>query len=157
MRVDPCRTKNNALCCMESNESVCEDNPVIVSGKDIPVAWFMSGFVVQCSRKYSDLGQCGTYIEIHRPNNPKIEEEAQIIVNFQNGFFTQYISTKNLCSGRYEFWIVVRTRNGSVLQYVKPFFSGYPSCKPFEIDEKFQENYLINKEKASQESGNLFD
>ena len=76
MRIDPCANKNNALCCQESNESVCEDNLVVISGKDVPIAWFMSGFVVQCSETYSKLGNCGTYIEIHKPNNPKIEEEA---------------------------------------------------------------------------------
>mmetsp|Transcript_16054 Transcript_16054/g.27074 ORF Transcript_16054/g.27074 Transcript_16054/m.27074 type:complete len:133 (+) Transcript_16054:711-1109(+) len=129
MKIDPCASKRNALCCQESNESVCEDNIVIISGKDVPIAWFMSGFVVQCSTVYSKRGNCGTYIEIHKPNNPYIEEEVRIVESYQSGFNTQYISTKNLCSGRYEFWIVVRSRNGSVLQFVKPFFSRYPSCR----------------------------
>ena len=53
---------------------MCEDNTTIVSGKDVPVAWFMGGFVVRCSVPYDKSGQCGTYIEIHRPNNPHIEE-----------------------------------------------------------------------------------
>ena len=61
-----------------------------------------------------------------------------------SGFNTQYISTKNLCTGRYEFWLVVRTRNGSILQYVKPFFSKYPTCKDYNIDPKYNENYANN-------------
>ena len=126
IRVDPCRFKSNELCCEESNESVCEDNTTIISGKDVPVAWFISGYVIQCSIKFAKLGTCGTYIEIHRPNNPKIEEELMLTKDYSSGFHTQYISTKNMCTGRYEFWMVVRTINGSILQHVKPFFSRYP-------------------------------
>lgn len=74
MRVDPCVGKSSATCCQESAQDVCEDNTTIISGKDVPIAWFVGGFIVQCSSEYSKRGQCGTYIEIHRPNNPKIEE-----------------------------------------------------------------------------------
>ena len=144
IRVNPCANKRNALCCQNSNESVCEDNTTIISGKDVPIAWFVGGYLVQCEKQFSKQGNCGTYLEIHRPNNPKVEEELQIELNFSNGFNTQYISTKNLCTGRYEFWLVVRTRNGSILQYVKPFFSRYPSCREFMIDEKYQQNYEKN-------------
>jgi len=70
MRVDPCANKRSGLCCEGANESVCEDNTTIISGKDVPISWFIGGFVVQCSVEYSKLGKCGTYIEIHRPNNP---------------------------------------------------------------------------------------
>lgn len=70
LRIDPCQNKRNPLCCMQSNLDVCEDNIVIVAGKDLPIAWFMSGFIVQCSVVYDKLGECGTYIEIHKPNDP---------------------------------------------------------------------------------------
>lgn len=98
-----------------ANESVCEDNTTIVSSRDVPIAWFMSGFIVQCGGYYDKQGLCGTFIEIHKPNSPDIVEETKIIKNFETGFYTQYVSTKNLCTGRYEFWIVIRTRNGSTL------------------------------------------
>lgn len=141
MRVNPCANKINALCCQQSNESVCEDNTTIISGKDLPIAWFVGGFIVQCSIAYDKREACGTYIEIHRPNNPYIEEAVQIRIPYMSGFNTQYISTKNVCTGRYEFWMVVRTRNGSILQHVKPFFSRYPTCRDYNIDEIFVDNY----------------
>ena len=77
MKVDPCRGKglNNDLCCDDSNEAVCEDNTSIVSGTDIGVAWLMTGYVMQCSELYKDTGTCGTYIEIHKPNNETKEDE----------------------------------------------------------------------------------
>ena len=39
---------------------------------------------------------------------------------------------------------MVRTRNGSILQYVKPFFSKYPTCRDYNIDMKYQDNYSDN-------------
>lgn len=72
---------------------------------------------------------CGSYIEIHKPNHSEIEDALPISKKYSSGFSTEFISTKSLCAGRYEFWFVVRSRNGSTLQYVKPFFSIYPSCR----------------------------
>jgi len=116
MLVDPCRLYGiSDLCCDGSNESVCEDNTIIQSGTDISVAWFTNGFVMRCSEKYEELLVCGTYIEIHKPNDPQIEEAYMISKTFSSGFSTEFISTKNLCAGRYEFWWVARSRNGSTL------------------------------------------
>mmetsp|Transcript_40128 Transcript_40128/g.38635 ORF Transcript_40128/g.38635 Transcript_40128/m.38635 type:complete len:160 (+) Transcript_40128:36-515(+) len=95
---------------------------------DIGVAWFMSGYVMQCSTLYTVTGECGTYLEIHQPNNETILQELRITSNYANGFKTEFISRKNLCVGKYEFWMVLRTRNGRILQHVKPFYSAYPSC-----------------------------
>jgi hypothetical protein len=61
------------------------------------------------------MGQCGTYIEIHKPNNPEIEDFYEITTSYSSGFKTEFLSTKNLCAGRYEFWLVIRSRNGSTL------------------------------------------
>jgi len=134
MRVDPCRLKGiNDLCCDGSNEAVCEDNTIITSGTDIGLAWFVNGFIMKCSEVYRDLGVCGTFIEIHKPNSHLVEESLEISITYSSGFSTEFISTKNLCAGRYEFWFVIRTRNGKILQYVKPFFSQYPSCTDEEI------------------------
>jgi hypothetical protein len=41
--------------------------------------------------------------------------------------------------------VVVRTRNGSILQFVKPFFSKYPTCREFNIDPEFTDNYEAYK------------
>ena len=88
-----------------------------------------TGYVMQCSSTYSLTNQCGTYIEIHKPYNESIVEELRITKTISSGFTTEFISTKNLCAGRYEFWLVLRTRNGSILQHVKPFYSEYPACE----------------------------
>ena len=76
MKVDPCRNKgSNDLCCDGSNEAVCEDNTSIVSGTDIGIAWLTTGYVLLCSDLYKDTKKCGTFIEIHKPNDETIVEE----------------------------------------------------------------------------------
>jgi hypothetical protein len=116
LKIDPCRNKgDNDLCCDGTNEAVCEDNPNISAGQDVSVAWFMTGYVVKCSDLFEEKRTCGTYIEIHRPNDETVLEEKLITKQISNGFTTEFISTKNICSGRYEMWLVVRTRNGSIL------------------------------------------
>ncbi|CDW82499.1 UNKNOWN [Stylonychia lemnae] len=130
MKVDPCRNMGTTdLCCDGSNEAACEDNTSIVSGTDIGIAWLTTGYVLICSDLYQDTKKCGTFIEIHKPNDETIVEELQILTSIASGFSTEFISTKNLCAGRYEFWFILRTRNGSILQHVKPFYSEYPACE----------------------------
>lgn len=75
MKIDPCRNKgDNDLCCDGANDAVCEDNTSIISGTDIGVAWLMTGYVMTCSGAYTDIGTCGSYIEIHIPNVPQYIE-----------------------------------------------------------------------------------
>lgn len=145
MRIDPCANKNNPLCCQSSNQDTCEDNTLVVGGGDLPVAWFFNGFVVRCSEEYEKVGQCGTYLEVHKPNSNEIIDETPILIHYHDGFQMQYVSTKNLCAGRYEIWAVVRTRYGNILQHVKPIFSRYPPCKEAQIDPKFKRNYEYYK------------
>ena len=116
------------------------------------MAWFTNGFVMRCSERYEEIRVCGTYIEIHKPGNPQIEEAYMLTKTFESGFSTEFISTKNLCAGRYEFWWVLRSRNGSTLQYVKPFFSIYPSCrKVVEVEPETFEDEEIEEEEEEGE------
>jgi hypothetical protein len=159
LKVDPCRSKgDNDLCCDGTNEAVCDDFPNISSGQDIAVAWMMTGYVVTCSDLFKEKGTCGTYIEIHKPYNETILEELLITKQISNGFTTEFISTKNLCAGRYEFWIVVRTRNGSILQHVKPFYSEYPSCDKIIIPTDTDNNTFFDPEaKVVYNNSEIFD
>ncbi len=74
----------------------------------------------------------------------------ELTKEFTNGFSTEFISTKNLCSGMYEFWFVLRTRNGKTLQHVKPFYSKSPSCTK-ETIEAGGFKYLSHFETRQQE------
>ncbi len=117
MIVDPCRGRgiDGDLCCDAANEGVCTDNPTIESGNDMSVAWFLNAFVFHCSDEYSNTKECGTFLEIHQPEDPRVIDDVQITRLYESGYATEFISSKKLCAGRYEVWYVVRTRNGSVL------------------------------------------
>lgn len=79
------------------------------------VAWLLNGFILHCSDDYRNTDECGTFLEIHRPNDPKVIQDMLIRRLYESGYGTEFISTKRLCAGRYEVWYVYRTRNGRVL------------------------------------------
>lgn len=81
---------------------MCEqDNTNITAGTDLGIAWISNNFSPKCENEF-DNQSCGRFLEIHRPGSPTILNEVKISEYYLNGFSTQYLSTKNLCAGRYE-------------------------------------------------------
>jgi hypothetical protein len=72
-------------------------------------------------------------LNINRPYNPVILSEQKVSPYYSPNFSFEYISLKHLCAGKYEIWLVYRTRLGKILDFVKPFFLEYPSCKCNEL------------------------
>ncbi|EAR94130.1 hypothetical protein TTHERM_00521970 (macronuclear) [Tetrahymena thermophila SB210] len=124
--VNPCKLVPSSSC-IESNTNL-QDQPYIIAGMDMLVAFYTNTTILHCSDEWSKLINCGSFIEIHRTLDPYIIEQIKIeeFQTLTNKFY--YFSTKKLCAGRYEIWYVVRTRIGVILQYTKPFFVSYPSC-----------------------------
>ena len=56
IRIDPCKGLgiDNDMCCDGTNEGPCQDNPIIESGTEVVIAWFMNEFVVHCSELYKN-------------------------------------------------------------------------------------------------------
>jgi hypothetical protein len=104
-----------------------EDNTDIVAGKDLEIAWISNNYIPLCQDEFNS-SLCGTFLEIHMPGNPKVLVDYKLNKYYVNGFSTVYLSTKNLCAGRYEIWFVSRVKNDLYLNYVKPFYIMYPSC-----------------------------
>lgn len=50
-----------------------------------------------------------------RPLNKTIIADYKINKIFEEDYFFFYLSTKDLCAGKYELWYVVRSRVGSVI------------------------------------------
>ena len=65
--------------------------------------------------------------------NPLIMQEKQITNTYSSGYKTIFLSTKSLCSGRYELWIVIRMRDFNYIIYIKPFNVLSPSCTCKEV------------------------
>jgi len=142
MKLNPCKNRTSDLCWDGTNEAPCGDNTVFESGQDLVVAWFTNGYIFQCHDIFSDFTSeivssygCGTFIEIHRPADSRVIEYISIYQLFRSGYSTEFISTKKLCAGRYELWFVIRSRNGRIMQHVKPFYSIEPSWTDAQIAE----------------------
>lgn len=126
--INPCKGQNEDLCKSLNNNETFTDNYKITATRDLLLAWFMNNYILKCGNEFANLDSCGTFIEIHRPFDLEIIEQVRLDqYNIQNFVFS-YISTKQLCAGKYEIWLVFRARIGKILQYVKPFFVEFPSC-----------------------------
>ncbi|CAD8111174.1 unnamed protein product [Paramecium sonneborni] len=101
--------------------SGCEkcDSPYIEGGPDMIIELNYTLYIVKCDQIWELHGICGTYLEVHKPLNKDIIYEQQIK---GKGTLRTQMLTKQLQSGRYEIWVVVRSKIGSVIQYVKSFY-----------------------------------
>lgn len=145
--IDPC-TNKKPFCC--EGLAICEDiisnnankkNTIkyedesddeifiksIVGGGDTEIAWIANGILPVCRSDFDD-NECGVFLEIHRPGSEIILVEKKILEDNRNGYKSELISTKNLCSGRYDLFFVFRNRGIFNLMYVKQFFVKYPTC-----------------------------
>lgn len=86
-----------------------------------------------CDSDFAGKISCGTFLEIHRPGNPAILSSVSLTEDTTEGFAMAFISTRDMCAGRYEVWFVIATRAGSFILYVKPFYTTEPSCTPQQI------------------------
>jgi hypothetical protein len=99
------------------------------------VGWYINNVLVHCSNEFNNQAWCGTFLEIHRPLNTAILHEKRITKYKTTDYSFDYLSTKDLCAGKYEVWFVFRTRIGYVLKFVKPFFIEYPSCTCHQLEQ----------------------
>lgn len=127
IKINPCKERE-PYCC--NNLAYCEkDNVNIIAHGDLEIAWTINSYLPVCGGLFNDKN-CGIFLELHRPASEDVLYEKKI-ANEQylvSGYKTEFISTKMLCSGRFEIWFVFRMRNGSYLVYVKPLFVDFPSC-----------------------------
>ena len=122
--INPC-VNYDQYCC-ESLAECIEENIEIQSKKDLEIAYIANNFLPLCENEFSDI--CGTFLEIHMPGNELILEKKQIPNYVSSGYTTLFLSTKKLCSGKYEIWMVMRIRGNNYLIYTKLFYVKYPSC-----------------------------
>lgn len=125
IRINPCLTKSSAFCCEGMNEGMCEDNPIIYKGPNLPIAWSCNNFVVICGGAFFETTECGTFIEVHLPNSTEIINEIIVSSFYSSGFHMESIYTRELLPGAYELWWTQRDRTGRWILYIKPFYIAY--------------------------------
>ncbi|KAM3137083.1 hypothetical protein pb186bvf_010811 [Paramecium bursaria] len=100
----------------------CLDYPIMTQGPDFLLTITYSyGFTVQCQLLWELKQVCGTFIEIHKYLNKEILQQIQL-QDFSLQNLGIYISTKDLLPGRYEIWLVFRSRIGSIIVGLKSFY-----------------------------------
>jgi hypothetical protein len=67
----------------------------------LEIAWISNNFVPICENEFNN-DDCGSFLEIHMPGNSKILYKYKISDYYVNGFKTVFLSTKQLCAGKYE-------------------------------------------------------
>ena len=128
--INPC--KNFQQYCCENYAKCQEENELnITAKKDLELAYVLNNFLPHCEGVFDSI--CGAFIEIHMPGSDLILESILIERSFSSGYRTIFISTKNLCSGKYEVWMVIKTKTMNFLIYTKPFYVLYPSCTCFDL------------------------
>ncbi|OMJ70971.1 hypothetical protein SteCoe_30945 [Stentor coeruleus] len=125
IRINPCKGKTNEFCCEGMNEGMCQDNPVISKGPNLPIAWSCNNFIVICNNEFFEREECGTFIEVHLPNSTDIINQIRITTFYKSGFHTESIYTRELLPGYYELWWTQRDRTGRWILYIKPFYIAY--------------------------------
>jgi hypothetical protein len=125
IRINPCKGKSSEFCCEGMNEGMCADNPVIYRGPNCPIGWSSNNYVVICNNQFFETEECGTFIEVHKPNSTYIINKIRISQLYYSGFKTESIYTRELEPGKYELWWVERDRTGRWLVYVKQFYIAY--------------------------------
>jgi hypothetical protein len=142
IKINPCLHVNDDYCCNEKSEGMCLDNPFVKATSALIVAWSFNNFLTQCYNEFSDEAECGTFIEVHRPNQPRVLSDKRVVEDYSVGFTTVLVDTSQLCAGYYELWWVIRTRTGRVLQYSRQFFIAWPSCSKDQVKEAISNSTL---------------
>mmetsp|Transcript_8976 Transcript_8976/g.12681 ORF Transcript_8976/g.12681 Transcript_8976/m.12681 type:complete len:224 (+) Transcript_8976:45-716(+) len=135
IRIDPCRDHaltggRNDMCCFDTSVAACQDYNSTEAGSDLKVAYFQNAHIPSCRNTgFNDDINCGTYLEIHKPDDPRVWADGAIDGEpFINGYRTVNIATYRLCLGEHEIWWVVRTRSGPYVLKKRSFFITGPSC-----------------------------
>jgi hypothetical protein len=104
------------------------------------VGYMQTAYIVQCRGEFAHAPNCGTYLEIHSPDDEAVLSQVQLPGGFQAGYRmsglnTTYLgnSSRLLCynsvsSGQYEVWWVHRTRSNRIIERILPFRILAPVC-----------------------------
>ena len=121
---------------VEAN-STCRDTNGDVRKDCVTIGFSSTNFIVHCGGAYADDPTCGTFLEIHRVDDPEILADVRIAPKdaFTSGYRTMTMPLRYkgeddrvVCRGQYELWWVQRTRKKRIVELKKKFFITYPTC-----------------------------
>lgn len=99
------------------------------------VGYAQTAFIAECGGEFRLSGRCGTFLEIHLPDDEEILSEVHVAGGLHTGFRLAAIPlnykkepNRLLCRGQYELWWVQRTRWNFQIEFKKKFQIVEPAC-----------------------------
>lgn len=128
--INPC--KYSYFACerlISSNSALIQDHPVVDAHQNFLFVWSFPVYNYKCSTLWDLKGYCGTIFEIHRPFDETPIASVKITGTIASDTSTtNFLDIALLCAGKYELWMVSKTRMGRFINIIKPFFVNNPSC-----------------------------
>ncbi|RHY92292.1 hypothetical protein DYB37_007496 [Aphanomyces astaci] len=103
----------------------------------VSVGYMQTAYIVQCLGSFALDNHCGTFLELHKPNDETILAQTRLFAEFTNGYRTTTLPlfhagnrSRTVCNGDYEvIWWVLRTRYKYVVKYQKKLYITTPLCE----------------------------
>ncbi|KDO35234.1 hypothetical protein SPRG_00079 [Saprolegnia parasitica CBS 223.65] len=102
----------------------------------VSVAYMQTAFIMQCMGGFALDNHCGTFLELHKPNDETILAQTRLFAELPNGYRTTTLPlfykgnmSRTVCLGDYEIWWVLRTQYKFVVQYRKKLRVASPVCE----------------------------
>ncbi|GLE04992.1 hypothetical protein PINS_up013976 [Pythium insidiosum] len=139
----PCWDRNDSVDALSS----CVGVDGRVMRNCVAVAYMQTAYITQCYGSFALDNHCGTFLELHEPNNEIILSQTRLLGEYPSGFrtttlplFFQGDSTRTICRGDYEIWWVQRTKYNFIVQKKKKFRVVNPECD-FDFATNKYKNY----------------
>jgi hypothetical protein len=105
----------------------CVDGKGVKREHCVTVGYSINNYLFQCSDGFDPV-KCGTWLEIHIPNDERVVAERQLPGGFVVGYQVidlpltyKFSPHRVICAGDYEIWWVQRTPSKKMIQYRKKF------------------------------------
>ena len=121
----------------------CIDGHGVKRKHCITVGYSINNYLFQCADGYDPV-RCGTWLEIHIPEDERIVAERQLPGGYAVGYQVidmpltyKFSANRVICAGDYEIWWVQRTPSRKMIQYRKKFRVMWPPCDFNRILDKY--------------------
>lgn len=115
----------------------------------VAVGYMQTGYITQCFGQYALDNHCGTFLELHEPDNEAILSQTRLLGEYTSGFRTTMLPLffkgdrkRTICKGSYEVWWVQRTKYNFIVQKRKRFKVTHPQCD-FDFATNQYRNYHV--------------
>ena len=125
--INPCNKFSSFTICKENllelEKNKIDQQFIIFSEKPVIIYFKISKYSYSCSDEFMIKDNCGVFFEIHKPIDETVlysEKIREIIPPEKNNFI--FFNLDKFCTGEYEIWYIIKSRNKKFISFIKPFF-----------------------------------